>query len=200
MKKVIVIGATGTIGKAVVAALDSSYEVIQATRNSAEYPIDISDEASIKALYEKVGSFDALIVTAGAVHFGLLKEMTEADWQIGLQNKLMGQINLVTHGLDYINPKGSFTLTSGILNTDPILYGVQAAMINSAVEGFVTGAAIELENNVRINCVSPTVLSESMDKYEAYFKGYLPRDAKDVAKAYIKSVEGLQTGKVYKVQ
>ena len=103
------------------------------------------------------------------------------------------------HGLAYINEGGSFTLTSGILNRDPIRYAASAAMVNGALEGFVTAAALELPKRARINIVSPNVLAESMDKYETFFRGYKPVSAFEVALAYEKSVEGLQTGQVYTV-
>ncbi len=109
----------------------------------------------------------------------------------------MGQVNLVAIGLNYLNDRGSFTLTSGILNRDPILWGASAAMVNGAIDGFVKAAAIELTRGVRINAVSPTVVSESLDKYADFFRGFVAVPVHTVAQAYIKSVEGAQTGQVY---
>jgi len=126
--------------------------------------------------------------------------MTEKEYAVGLQSKLMGQVNLVLLGLKYVNDNSSFTLTSGILNRDPILYGSSAAMVNGALDGFVKGAALEMPRNIRINVVSPTVLTESMDQYGAYFRGFNPVQASKVALAYSKSVEGRQTGQVYNVE
>ncbi len=197
--KIVIIGATGTIGKAVVAALSSEHELIKVAKSSGDYQTDISDENSVKALFEKIGAFDALVSVAGSIHFGPLKEFDQSKWQIGLKSKLLGQVNLVMQGLSYIRPNGSFTLTSGILSDDPILYGVSATMVNSAINGFVKAAAIELENGVRINSVSPTLLKESIKDYGSFFRGFIPVDAEIVAQAYIKSVEGRQTGQVYKV-
>ena len=197
--KIIVIGATGTVGKAVCQRLGARHDIVTVGQSHGDYQLDMSDEAQVKQLFKTAGNFDALIVTAGKVHFGALTQFTTAQWQIGLQNKLMGQVNLVMHGLASLNEGGSFTLTSGILNRDPIRYGASAAMVNSALEGFVTAAAIELPNSARINLVSPTLLVESTDQYEAFFRGYKPVPAAEVALAYEKSVEGLQTGQVYTV-
>ena len=88
---------------------------------------------------------------------------------------------------------------SGILNHDPIPYGASAAMVNGALEGFVVAAAIELPNALRLNLVSPTVLTESMPEYGDYFPGFMPVSAAEVAQAYRKSVEGKQSGQVYRV-
>ncbi|MDF2690948.1 MAG: hypothetical protein K0S29_803, partial [Gammaproteobacteria bacterium] len=94
---------------------------------------------------------------------------------------------------------GSFTLTSGLLNQDPIKFGSSAGMVNGALEGFVTAAAIEMPRGIRINIVSPTMIKESADSYASYFLGYVPVPASIAAQAYVKSVEGLQTGKTYRV-
>jgi NAD(P)-dependent dehydrogenase (short-subunit alcohol dehydrogenase family) len=168
-----------------------------AAREHGEVNVDITDSRSIEMMYKTVGKVDAVISTTGSVHFGPLSEMTEEQFSIGLTNKLMGQVNLVLIGLKYINDNGSFTLTSGILNRDPIRYGTSAAMINGALDGFVKCAALEMPRGMRINVVSPTILAESMNKYADYFRGFFPVPASIVALAYSKSVEGVQTGQIY---
>ena len=72
-------------------------------------------------------------------------------------------------------------------------------MVNGALESFVRAAAIELRNQ-RINAVSPSVIAESMDAYGAYFRGFEPVPAKRVALAFSRSVEGAQTGQIYRVE
>ena len=124
--------------------------------------------------------------------------MTDSEFRIGLNSKLMGQINLVLIGQQYINPKGSFTLTSGSLSEDPVTFGASVSAINGALDSFVKAAAIELENNVRINAIGPGVVEES-PQYFPYFPGHIPVTMPRVAKAYVKSVLGAQTGQAYKV-
>src|SRR5690348_1866293 len=113
--KIIIIGATGTIGKHVVKALEKDHEVIKAGTKTGDVQVDISDPDSIKAMYEKAGAFDALICIAGDGHFGPLESMTDSDFRVTVNSKMMGQVNLVLIGQHYINPNGSFTLTSGSL-------------------------------------------------------------------------------------
>jgi len=196
--KIIIVGATGTIGKHVVKALENNNEIIKVGSKSGDYQVDIADPESIKKLFEQTGPFDALISTTGDAHFGSLTSMTDADFRVGLNSKLMGQVNLVLIGQQYINPKGSFTLTSGSLAADPVVYGASVSAINGALDSFVKAAAIELENGVRINAVGPGVVEES-PVYFPFFPGHIPVSMHRVAQAYVKSVLGAQTGQAYKV-
>lgn len=197
--KIIVVGGAGTVGKAVVTELSKRHKVIVAGRKHGDVKVDITNLESIKQMYKSVGDFDAVVSTAGNVHFGPLVEMSTEKYAIGLQDKLMGQVNLVMAGMEFIKDNGSFTLTSGILSVDPIRFGVSASMVNAAVDGFVIGAAIELTRGCRINAVSPTLLTESVESYGDYFHGFETAPAARVALAFSKSVEGAQSGKVYKV-
>ncbi|EIK94735.1 short chain dehydrogenase [Pseudomonas sp. M47T1] len=195
--KILLIGASGTVGSAVASELAQRHEVVHIGRHSGEYQVDIADTASIRDLFAKTGRFDALVSAVGSVTFKALGEMSDDDFSLGLQNKLMGQVNLLLIGREFANDGASFTLTSGILNRDPIRTGASAAMVNGALDAFVRAAAIELPRGLRVNAVSPTVLVEAMGSYAPYFRGYKPVPAADVALAYAKSVEGLQTGQVF---
>jgi len=199
--KVILVGASGLIGSHVLRLLsrEKETEVVKVGFRSGDFSVDLADPASIRLLFASIGPFDALISATGKVAFKGLTEFSEEDWALGLQNKLMGQIRLVTEGLKSIRPGGSFTLTTGILNAEPIAGSVSAATVNGGIEAFVTAAANELSNGVRINCVSPTVLLEAMEAYGEAFKGFNPVPAEEVALAYLKSVAGIHTGRIYRV-
>ncbi len=199
MNKVVVIGATGTLGQAVASELKARHEVVEVGATRGAYRVDSTDPASIEKLFREVGKVDAVVTAIGKVHFGPLAEMTVEQFWIGLRDKLMGQINVVLGAHQYVNDGGSFTLTSGILAEQPIRLGASATSVNLALEGFVRGAAIELPRGIRINVVSPTVLEESMEGYAPFFRGFEPVSAKRAAQAYLRSVEGAQTGQVYRV-
>jgi NAD(P)-dependent dehydrogenase (short-subunit alcohol dehydrogenase family) len=195
--KILVVGAHGTIGKAVVEELKQRHEIITAARSNGDHTVDLADLSSIQALFAKVGKVDAVVSAAGNVHFGPLLEMTPAQLQVGLNDKLMGQVHLALEATKYLNPGGSVTLTAGTLSRDPIRFGASASLVNSALEGFVRSAALEFPAGTRINVISPTVLVESLPAYGPYFPGSEGVPAKRVALAYSKSVEGAQTGQVY---
>lgn len=197
--KILMIGATGTIGSAVYKELSAQHEIITAGRSKADFFVNMVSPESIKSMYQSVGKVDAVITTAGDTHFGQLIELTPEKNEISIQSKLKGQVNLVLLGLDHVNDFGSFTLTTGVIMDDPIKGGVSAAMASGGITAFVQSAAIELPRGIRINNVSPNVIEESLEKYGPFFPGFEPVPASRVAKAYRKSVEGAQTGQTYRV-
>jgi NAD(P)-dependent dehydrogenase (short-subunit alcohol dehydrogenase family) len=197
--KIILVGASGTIGQAIDRELRECHDIVRVGRNSGELQVNITDPASIRRLFEQTGPFDALISAAGNAHFGALEELTAKEFAVGLDDKLMGQVNLVLIGREFANDGASFTLTSGVLSEDPIRYGAAVSTVNAALDGFVRAAAIELPRGLRINGVSPTILEESLPAYGPYFRGFKAVPAATVALAYAKSAEGRQTGQVYRV-
>jgi NAD(P)-dependent dehydrogenase (short-subunit alcohol dehydrogenase family) len=197
--KIIVIGATGTVGKAVVEQLGLRHEIVAVGSSSGQYQADIGDIAQVRAVFERIGKADAVVVAAGQLAFAPLAEFTPEQFRVGLDSKLMGQVNVAQVAQDFLNDGGSITLTSGIVADQPIRNGASATMVNAAVEGYARAAAIELPRGLRINAVSPTLLTESLDSYGPFFRGFETAPASRVALAYSRSVEGAQTGQVYKV-
>jgi len=196
--KLVLIG-TGTVGRAAEAELGPRHELVKVGRKSGDLHADIADRASIEAMYGKLGKVDGVICCAGHVTFAPLSEMTEEKFRVGLMDKLMGQVNLVLAGIAHVTDGGSFTLTSGILDRDPIPKGVSASTVNAALAGFVLAAAIEMPRGLRINVVSPGLLDESAAAYPGFFPGHETVSSRRVGLAYAKSVEGRLTGQVIKV-
>ena len=197
--RILIVGASGTIGRAVAGELGGRHDILTAGRSSGDLRVDITHIESIRAMFEQAGRVDAVVAATGKVKFAPLEAMTAADYEIGLKDKLMGQVNLVLVGRDHVTNGGSFTLTTGVLDHDPIVQGSSASMVNGAVNAFVVAAAIEMAHGQRINAVSPGVIEEAMASYGPFFRGFLPVPAARAALAYAKSVEGAQTGQVYRV-
>jgi len=197
--RILLVGANGLLGRAVHSALtEAGHEVVPASRTSGE-AVDLTDPASITALYERVGTVDAVACTAGTTPFAPLPELGLDQFRAGLTDKLLGQIALVRLGLNHVTDGGSFTLVSGILGEDPIATGSVAATVNGGLYAFVRAAAIELPRGLRINTVSSTVFREAWDDYGPFFPGYPPVPVADAARGFVKSVAGRQTGQVFRI-
>jgi NAD(P)-dependent dehydrogenase (short-subunit alcohol dehydrogenase family) len=192
--RIIVIGATGTIGGEVAKALSpSKHEVIRASRNS-DVKVNLDDPASIRAMFEKVRSVDAVISCAGNAVFKPFADLTDADYELGLRSKLMGQVSLARLAKDHLHDGGSITVTTGVLAMHPMPGSASISMVNAGLEGFVRAAALEMPRKLRINAVSPPWVKETMVKF-----GMDPTPglaSADVAKAYVTAVEGLCQGKI----
>ncbi|MEH0020579.1 MAG: short chain dehydrogenase [Desulfobacter sp.] len=197
--KILIVGGNGTIGNKVSRHFSQSHEVIIAGRNSGDVTVDIADSASISAMFEALGRVDAIVCIAGEAKWADFAEMTEEDFYIGLKSKLMGQVNLVRIGRDYLNAGGSFTLSTGILADHPVAMTTSAAMVNGGIHSFVKASALELENNTRINVVSSGLVEDAVDKYEAYFPGHNPIPMAKVVNAYVKSVLGRDNGQIIRM-
>ena len=195
--KIIIVGASGTMGKYLVNAFEKEHEILRVGSKSGDIQVDITSPEEIENFFRQVGPFDALISTAGPTYVGPWKKMTDKEFRKGVEGKMMGQINLVLIGQHYINPKGSFTLITGALTHEPQLNFANASAANGAVEGFVRAAAIELENGIRINAVSPTVIEDS-PQYFPYFPREIPTTMKQLEYCFRKSLFGASTGNVIK--
>lgn len=196
--RIVVVGS-GTIGKAVQATLaEAGHTIVPVGRDSGEFQADMTDMESLRALFARIGAFDAVACAAGDVFPAPLEETTDEQWAKSLAAKGMGQINLVRAALPHIADRGSFTLVSGVLTDEVMWAGTIGTTINHLVEGFVKGAAAEMQRGIRINCVSPTVLAESV-AYHAYFTGFTPVPVSDVALAYLRAISTPLNGRVLKL-
>ena len=195
--KILLIGATGTLGTAVRKELAvRGHDVITVGRTAGDVRCDITDPSRIAELYAQVGRVDAVVSAAGEVPYRPIADMTAEDYQAAFTGKVSAQIELVRQGLPHVAERGSFTVITGILAREPIPTGTAASMANGALEAFVRAAAIEIAPR-RINAVSPNVFTESLTDYADYFPGMGSVDLAQVAQAYVRSVEGGQTGQVY---
>jgi len=197
--KILVVGGKGTIGKKVSEHLAKKHEVIIAGRSSGDVNVDIVDIQSIQAMFEAVGKVDAVVCIAGEAKWAAFDSLSEEDYYIGLRSKLMGQVNLVRIGQGYINPGGSFTLSTGILADHPVTMTTSAAMVNGGIHSFARAAALEMENSVRINVVSSGLVEDSVEKYDAYFPGHNPIPMYKVINGYVRSVEGKGNGEIIRM-
>lgn len=195
--KVIVVGATGTIGKALVETLEPFHEIVKVGFSRGDYTADITNKESIEKMFERIGDFDALISTTGDARFGMIDDLNDTDFEYSLRNKLLGQINLFLIGKKYAKTNASFTLTSGMLAQHPIIGSSIVSMVNAGLESFVKAASLEL-NNLRLNIVSPVFAKETMEMMGMDSTTGVP--AAKFAKAYKEALESSRNGEVLHVQ
>jgi len=197
--KILIIGGNGTIGKTVVSHFKTKNEIIIAGRSNGDVIVDIADSRSIKSMFEKIGKVDAIICIAGEAKWNDFNKLSEDDYYIGLKSKLMGQVNLVRIGQNYLNSNGSITLSTGILADDPVVKTASAAMVNGGIHSFVQAVALEIENGIRVNVVSSGMVEDAYEKYKDYFPGHNPIPMKKVINGYVRSVNGKGKGEIIRI-
>lgn len=197
--KILIIGGNGTIGRKVSEYFSKKHEVLIAGRNNGDVVVDITDSDSIEKMFKSIGKLDAIITIAGEAKWAPFDEMSETDFHVGLNSKLMGQVNVVRIGKGYLNPNGSITLTTGILADDPVSMTTSAAMVNGALHSFVKAVQLEMQNGIRVNVVSPGLVEDALEKYRDYFPGHIAISMEKALSGYIKSVEGKIGGEVVRL-
>lgn len=197
--KILIIGGNGTIGRKVASHFAANHEVLVAGRTSGDVTVDIADTSSIESMFAKTEKQDAIISIAGEARWAEFNALSEDDYYIGLKSKLMGQVNLVRIGQHYLNPKGSITLSTGILADDPVVKTASAAMVNGGIHSFVQAVALEIENGIRVNAVSLGMVEDAYEKYKDYFPGHNPIPMQKAVNAYIRSVMGKGNGEVIRI-
>lgn len=197
--KILVIGGNGTIGKKVCERLKQKHEVIVAGRNTAHVSVDFSNAKSLETMFNRVGKLDAIVAIAGDAKWDKLDNLSEDDFYIGIKSKMMGQVNTVRIGKNYLNPGGSITLSTGILADDPVDMTTSAALVNGAINSFVKAVALELNEGKRINVICSDLVEDSYEKYKDYFPGNTPVPMHKIVDGYVKSIEGKITGRILRI-
>ncbi|GAB3300428.1 short chain dehydrogenase [Parasphingorhabdus pacifica] len=197
--RILLIGNTGRLGSKVQTVLEErGHEVVEASRSHPEHPVDIGTPESIARLYDTVGAVDAVACAAGHVVYDRVHALSYESYRESLLNKALGQIELVRRGISVVPERGSFTLITGVLAKEPVVTSSAASAANGAVEAFVRAAALEIAPQ-RVNAVSPTVFAESMKTVGHLFPGEEPIPVRNVANAYVRSIERAETGRIFQL-
>jgi NAD(P)-dependent dehydrogenase (short-subunit alcohol dehydrogenase family) len=193
---VIVVGM-GVIGTAVADLLSSDHVVRRASRSAGDLRVDATSLASIEAFYESAGYFDALVMAIGnGKVYTPFWDLLPSDYDFAYYNRVMTQINLVRLGVHRIADNGSFTLSSGFMNKTPMPGFSAITASNGAIDGFIAGAAKDMQRGIRINGVSASFVRETMElRGMTDFGGLQVASAKDTARAYQAAVEGHDHGR-----
>ncbi|VXB87307.1 Short-chain dehydrogenase/reductase SDR [Burkholderia sp. 8Y] len=192
--RVLIVGATGLLGSEIARILAPEHEIITASRKGSEVAVDVSDKASIAAMYAKLGNVGAVLCVGGTAKFAPLDSLSDDDYAFSLAHKLMGQVNLVRCAIGHVGEGGCITLTSGTLAQQPMVGSAAVSIVNAGVEGFARAAALELQGKMRVNVVSPGWVAETLQSMGKDPSGGIP--AADVARAYKRTIDEPMTGQV----
>ncbi|MEV7680529.1 short chain dehydrogenase [Streptomyces sp. NPDC088341] len=197
--RILVIGATGTIGSAVAGALsDASHEVIGASRGGGpggRIRADLEDPSSLDTLFGTVGDLDAVVCCAANGPLVDLGSVTDEEMAAGTRGKLLGQVALARRAARHLRDGGSITLTGGTFSA-PLPGGSLGALINSGLEGFVRNAASELPRGLRLNLISPGWITETLRSLGMDETAGTP--VAEVAQVYVRTVEGTARGRTFR--
>ena len=189
--KIIIVGASGRIGKEVDKALSDSHEIIRVGVRSGDVQCDYTDIESVHGMFEKIGEFDSLISVAGGDStFKPFQDLDDEDYRYGFERKFLGQIRLLKVGESIVRDNGSFILTSGFLSHYPNPASIATGPLNAAVDTFVKNTAPLLPRGIRVNVVSPAPIVEPGQESQGQVT------AGETAKLYVEAVEGNITGQV----
>ena len=199
MKKIVVVGATGRLGRVVVEGLKDDYELVLASRSGPDLKIDAFDFANAGKILSSVGKFNGLVSCIGGALFKPFDELTMEDFATGLSKKCFSQLNLARAAIPLLTENGSITLTSGIIGDEPILAGSCAAAANGALNMCVSTIAAEYAGKLRINIVSPSIIENSVDDYGMLFDGFEPTSKESIIHAYRRTISAPISGRVLRL-
>jgi NAD(P)-dependent dehydrogenase (short-subunit alcohol dehydrogenase family) len=168
-RTVVVIGRSSGIARAITdSAAAAGAQVIVAGRSSEALAeaydgkvraerVDVTDDASIAAFAERLGSIDHFVTTASARARGLLGELDRAEVLNSMNTKVIGPLMLAKHLAPQIAQDGSFTLFSGVAAFKPAVGYLGVAVTNGAADFLTRCLALELAP-IRVNAISPGVI------------------------------------------
>ena len=189
--KIIIVGASGLIGKEVDKALSGNHDIIRVGARSGDIQCDYTDPSSIRNMLEITGGFDSLIsVIGGDSVFKAFADLDDDDYRHGFERKFLGQIRFLKYGESIVRDNGSFIFTSGFLSQYPNPASIATGPLNAAVDTFVKNTAPLLPRGIRVNVVSPAPIVEPGQEK----KGLVT--AAETARLYVEAVEGNITGQV----
>lgn len=192
--KIAVFGATGKIGSQVVNQLEENgHKVVKIGSRSGDIAVDYTDAEAVNSVLETLLPLDAVVVSVGGDSvFKPYKELSDEDFRYGAERKLVAQFRLVRLAENYLLDGGSITLTSGFLSHYPNPYSLATGPFNAAIDSFVQHSAPLLQRGIRINVVSPAPVVDPSRVGEGLVS------AMQVAEYFVDSVEGNETGHVYR--
>ena len=190
--KILIIGATGTLGKEIYRKCQDKGHTITVASRKQQPPIDIDDSKSITNYFNQSQLFDVIICVAGHASWGKLEKLSDEQISLGINSKLIGQVNIVRNGLKKLNPNGIIILTGGLLGYSPWPGTSNLAMANAGLTGFVKAIALELNEGKKVVVIHPPLIQETAIKLGIDSRPW--PSASKVAETYLKAINNQSSG------
>ena len=150
--------------------------------------VNVVDEDSVKAFFDKIGEFDHLTTPGSEAIIGKFLELDISEAKKAFDSKFWGQYRAAKYGAPKIREGGSITFFAGIWSQRPIFGSAPVAAINSAIEGLGRALAVELAP-IRVNTVSPGIVDTPM------YSGMDPGKRKAMFQGIAASIPGKRVGR-----
>lgn len=176
-KTVVVVGGTSGMGLAAVHATlaAGAGRVIAAGRRpvesrSADLPsdrveqmnLDLSEEASVRSLFEHVGALDHLLVTASpSFTRGAFLDQSLDNAESFMRGKFFGSWLCARYAAPIMRAGGSITFLTGVASIRPAAGGTMVTATFAALEALSQVLAVEL-GPLRVNTIRPGVIDSDM--------------------------------------
>ncbi len=179
MQTVVITGGSRGIGAAAVESFaargDRVYFLYEKNHEAAKAvaercgatPIccDVADSAAVKHAFARIGHLDILICNAGIVHYGLLQDLEEAQWDRIFDVNVKGIYNCVNAAMPSFlrTHKGSIITVSSMWGQVGASCEAAYSATKGAVIALTKALAQELgPSGIRVNCVAPGVIVTDM--------------------------------------
>jgi len=174
-QRVVVVGGTSGMGLATVrATLALGADVVaagtrpvaqrQAVAGVQQLEVDVTDEESVRSLFEKVGELDHLLVTASPGSPGAFLHQDLAAARTFMDGKFFGSWTCARFAAPRLHARGSITFVTGGAVVRPPAHGSMIAAAFAAVEALTSALAIELGPR-RVNTIRPGYTDSDMWRF-----------------------------------
>ena len=167
MKKIIIIGGSKGIGKAIIDALIEQNEVVNISRTSPDISHENLTHFTCDILSDElpeIDSADALVYCPGSINLKPISRLSIDDFKSDFEINVLGAVKSIQKYLPILKNgnKPSILLFSTVASKLGMPFHASIATAKSGVEGLVKSLGAELAPTIRVNAIAPTVTNTEL--------------------------------------
>ncbi|MGK0328294.1 SDR family NAD(P)-dependent oxidoreductase [Polaribacter sp.] len=167
MRKIVVIGGSKGIGKAIVTSLVGENKVINISRSDTLEPHQNLTHFSLNILTDDlpaIEEIDSLIYCPGSINLKPIARLKLEDFREDFEINVIGAVKAIQHFLPSLKKgtKPSILLFSTVAAKLGMPFHASVAAAKSAVEGLTKSLGAELAPSIRVNAIAPTVTNTDL--------------------------------------